>query len=186
MNAPNATILLERLKDGDPSAGEALFELVYGDLRARAGALIGRDAGHTLQATALVNEAWMRIDKAGSTPDNRAHFLAVAAKAMRSVLVDHARARNARKRDGGARVLLDEALAVYSSRVPDVLELHDELERLGELDERMARIVELRFFAGLSIEETAATLGIGHATVERTWQTARAWLRTRLEGGDGS
>ncbi|MEO0651988.1 MAG: ECF-type sigma factor, partial [Planctomycetota bacterium] len=108
------------------------------------------------------------------------------AKAMRSVLVDHARARQARKRDGGARVLLDEALAVYSSRVPDVLELHDELERLAELDGRMARIVELRFFAGLSIEETADSLGIGHATVERSWQTARAWLRTRLEGGDGS
>ena len=183
MNRPDATLLLERLREGDADAGAALFELVYGELRARAGALLGAGGGHTLQATALVNEAWMRLDRAGSTPENRAHFLAVAAKAMRSVLVDHARAKRARKRDGGERILLDEALVVYSSRVPDVLELHDELERLTALDARMARVVELRFFGGLSIDETARVLGVGHATVERAWQTARAWLRSRLTDG---
>lgn len=193
MRQDDVTVLLQRLKGGDESAGQALFEVVYGDLHGRAQRMLGGGAGHTLQATALIHEAWLKLDHAGARPNDRGHFLAVAAKAMRSVLVDHARAKAAAKRpSSGARVLLDEALAVYSTRVPDVLELHDELERLAELDERSARIVELRFFGGLSIAETADVLGLGHATVERGWQSARAWLASRLgpddsdsPGGDG-
>ncbi|QDU65383.1 ECF-type sigma factor [Engelhardtia mirabilis] len=186
MRHGDVTVLLQRLKGGDESAGEALFEVVYGDLHDRARRMLGSGAGHTLQATALIHEAWLKLDHAGSDPGDRGHFLAIAAKAMRSVLVDHARAKSAAKRpDSRQRVLLDEALAVYADRVPDVLELNDELDRLAELDARLARIVELRFFGGLSIAETADVMQLGHATVERGWQSARAWLASRL-GPDGA
>ena len=116
----------------------------------------------------------------------RAHFVGVAAKAMRWVLIDHARAKASTKRAGDdSRVVLDEAVAAYSSRVPDLLALNDELEKLARFDEQLARIVELRFFAGLSIAETAEIMGVGHATIERGWGTARAYLAARLGGGDG-
>ena len=181
MTQRDVTVLLERLRGGDEDAGAALFQTLYGDLHARARRLIGPAAGHTLQATALVHEAWLKLDRAGVPDGDRGRFLAVAA---RSVLGDHARARAAEKRPGSRpRLVLDEALAVYAERVPDVLELHDELERLAELDPRGARIVELRFFGGLTIEETAEALELGHATVERGWQSARAYLATRLTDG---
>jgi len=186
MTQRDVTVLLERLRGGDEDAGAALFQTLYGDLHARARRLIGPAAGHTLQATALVHEAWLKLDRAGVPDGDRGRFLAVAARAMRSVLVDHARARAAEKRPGSRpRLVLDEALAVYAERVPDVLELHDELERLAELDPRGARIVELRFFGGLTIEETAEALELGHATVERGWQSARAFLAARLVDGAG-
>lgn len=188
MNPDPVQHLLERLQAGDPAAGEELFEIVYGDLHSRARRLLADSAPHTLQATALVHEAWLKLhgnEGAARNANDRAHFVAVAAKAMRSVLVDHARGKQALKRGGGnARVILDEALAVYTSRVPDVIELHEELDKLQDLDERLARVVELRFFGGLSIAEAASVLGIGHATVERDWQAARAYLAGRLGAGD--
>lgn len=188
MNPDPVQLLLERLQAGDPAAGEELFEIVYGDLHSRARRLLADSAPNTLQATALVHEAWLKLhgkDGAARNANDRAHFVAVAAKAMRSVLVDHARGKQALKRGGGnARVILDEALAVYTSRVPDVIELHEELEKLQALDERLARVVELRFFGGLSISETASVLGVGHATVERDWQAARAYLAGRLGATD--
>jgi RNA polymerase sigma factor (TIGR02999 family) len=172
-------LLLERVRAGDPDASAELFELVYGDLRSRARALMAGGVPQTLQTTALVHEAWMKLRGPGSEARDRAHFMAVAAKAMRSVLVDAARARGTLKR-GGNRMLLEEALNLHAERVPDVAELHSELERLAELDERLARIVEMRFFGGLTIEEVAEVLELGHATVERDWRAARAWLAARL------
>ena len=182
----SVTLLLDRVGTGDRDAYEQLYEIVYDDLRARAVRMLGRSAGSTLQATALVHEAWMKLHgPAGEGMSGRSHFLAVAAKAMRSVLIDHARAKGSTKRaSDDRRVVLDEALAVYSSRVPDLLALDDELRELAKLDEQLARIVELRFFGGLSIAETADALGIGHATVERGWSSARAFLAARLKTND--
>ena len=187
--------LLERVRAGDEEASAELFELVYGDLRSRAQSLLSGGSPNTLQATALVHEAWLKLRGPADDFRDRSHFLAVAAKAMRSVLIDHLRARGALKRGGGRssedverRLLLEEAIEVYSSRVPDMLELHDELERLAELDERLAQLVELRFFGGLTVDEVAEVQGVGRATVERDWRAARAFLAARLrpEAGDGS
>ena len=187
MDPETVTTLLDRLRSGDDSASGRLYEMVQAELHSRARKLMGAAGPHTLQPTALVHEAWMRIERSGSSAGDREHFLAVASRAMRSVLIDHARAKQAAKRDGGERVLLDDALDVFAERVPDVLELNDELERLAEADPRSARVVELRFFGGLSIEDAASVLGVGHATVERDWRFARAWLSSRLTGeGDGA
>ena len=138
--------------------------------------------GHTLQPTALVNEAYLKLagQEALSFAD-RAGFFGLAAKVMRQLLVDHARAQNAAKRGGDAlRVTLDEGIASHPSRDVDFADLDAALEELGRLDERQAKIVEMRFFAGLGIEETAAALGLSPATVKREWATARAWLYRRL------
>jgi RNA polymerase sigma factor (TIGR02999 family) len=190
--------LLERVRAGDEAASAQLFELAYGELRARAGALLAGGAPSTLQATALVHEAWLKLRGPAGHARDRGHFLAVAAKAMRSVLIDHARAKGALKRgpSEGRRLLLDEALEVYTARVPDMLELHDELERLASLDPRLAQLVELRFFGGLTVDEIAEVMGLGRATVERDWRSARAYLAARLapvepgppeaRGGDGA
>lgn len=185
MDSPQLTALLGRMDEGDSAASEELYSLVYDVLHARAGQLLGRQGGNTLQATALVHEAWLKLcGPAGQGLESSAHFLGVAAKAMRSVLVDHARAKASGKRvEEAQRVVLDEALAIYDQRVPDLLALHDELEELGALDPQLAQIVELRFFAGLTIDETARVLGVGHATVERGWASARAFLASRLEAG---
>ncbi|MEM7307275.1 MAG: ECF-type sigma factor [Planctomycetota bacterium] len=178
----SVTLLLERIERGEEDAGEELYSLVYPDLHARAARMLKGAGGGTLQATALVHEAWLKLAGPGSDGlSGREHFFGVAAKAMRSVVVDHARARNAAKRPAEARrVVLDEMLAVYSTRVPDLLALNEALEELGALDAQLARIVELRFFAGLSIPEAASVLGIGRATVERGWASARAFLGARL------
>jgi RNA polymerase sigma factor (TIGR02999 family) len=144
-----------------------------------------RDQGphHTLQPTALVHEAWMRLT--GGHFIDREHFAAVAAKAMRSVLVDHARRRGTLKRGGGrVRAELDGVLALFHERSPDLLALDDALRRLGENDPELARIVELRFFGGLSIEETARVLASSTASVTRGWRVARMWLVRELEGAD--
>lgn len=157
--------------------------MLYDELRRLAAACMRRQPmGHTLQPTALVNEAYLKLaGKHGLSFANRAGFFALAAKVMRQFLVDHARAHNAAKRGGDAvRVTLDEGIASLPSRDVDFEDLDAALAELGRLDERQARIVELRFFAGLGIEEAAAALDLSTATIKREWATARAWLYRKL------
>jgi len=175
--------ILRRAGRGDRAAVEELLPLVYDELRGIARAAVGREApGHTLQATALVNEAWIRLfGPAGLEWEDRAHFLAIAARSMRQVLVDHARRKKAGKRGGGAeRVALDEALAQYERDGTDLLALSEALDRLVAVDERRGRVVELRFFCGLTIDETARALDVAPKTAEADWYLARAWLRREL------
>ena len=181
------TQLLQKMADGDPSAGEELFSLVYSDLRSRAARLMQGPDAHTLQPTAVVNEAWMKLSGGDSNWENRGHFLGVAAKAMRSVLVDHARAKRAQKRGGGAeRIELDTAIEVFEERARDLVLLDEALDHLQTLDARLGKLVELRFFAGLTIPETAEALGVSTPTVERGWRTARSWLRAEMSSRDAN
>lgn len=179
------TQLLVDWSNGDQAALEQLMPLVYTELRKLAGNYLQRERqGHTLQPTALVNEAYLKlIDQKNAKWQNRAQFYGVAAQLMRRILVDHARARQAEKRGGSDHQRLSITSAEKLVRQPeiDLLALHEALEELRALDTQQERIVELRFFGGLSIEETAEVLGIGHATVERDWKMARAWLRRKLE-----
>ncbi len=181
------TRLLHRWGAGDAKALEELIELVYPELRRIASRYLHGRQGQTLQSTALVHEAYLRL--AGRQEFNwkdRAHFYAVAARVIRSILVDHYRAQRAAKRGGGAeRVTLEEsALAPAPASDPvDLLDLDAALHELELLDPQQARIVELRYFAGLGIEETAHVAGVSPATVKRDWLVARAWLRRRLSGG---
>lgn len=166
---------------------EALWPVVYQELRRLAARYLQRERpGHTLQATALVHEAYLRLLREQNAAwQNRAHFCAIAAGAMRQILVEHARARHAQKRGGhAARITLDEALVATPPGSIDVEALHDALEELARFDQRQARLVELRFFGGLSIEEAARELAISPATAKRDWTVARAWLRRRLLGGE--
>lgn len=175
-----ATALFNRLAEGDNSAAAELLPLVYAELRQLAGRRMARErADHTLQPTALVNEALLRMLPSPSRSFNdRAHFFRAAAQAMRAVLVDHARARGAAKRGGDRqRLELDQALVLSDDRLEDVLFLDEALGRLIELDEELGRVVELRFFAGLTHEEIAGVLGKSTRSIERAWRTARAWLR---------
>ncbi|MCA1630341.1 MAG: sigma-70 family RNA polymerase sigma factor [Acidobacteria bacterium] len=177
------TQLLERWRGGDEAALGELLPLVEQELRRLARAYMRRErADHTLQPTALVNEAYLRmIDQRGARWQNRAQFFGVAAQLMRRVLVDHARARRAQKRGGTQfSVSLCHADGVGLQPDADLLAVHEALEELAKIDPQQERVVELRFFGGLSIEETAEALGVGHATVEREWKMARAWLRGRL------
>ena len=187
MDAPDVEALLARLARGDAEAGEALFPLVYRELHGTAHRLMARErAGHTLQTTALLHEAWVRIagGDAGRIQD-RQHFVRLASRAMRNVLVDHARRRNAKKRAPPSREpLIEDALTYWDGNHTDLLALDDALERLGERDAELARIVELRFFGGLTLEETGAALGISPQKVHRGWSFARTWLRRELERGD--
>jgi RNA polymerase sigma factor (TIGR02999 family) len=180
-----ATQLIQRLSQGDASASGELLALVYAELHALAEKLMrGQSPAHTLQPTALVNEAYMRLVKsdAGASWESRAHFLGVAAKAMRSVLVDHARRKGAARRNGGLdRVALDELSAVFAERAPDLLALDEALDRLSDMDAELERVVELRFFAGLSNAEVARSLAISEPTAVRRWRVARMWLRRELE-----
>ena len=178
------TQLLARWGRGDQSALDELTPLVYTELRNVADAYVRRERpGHTLQATALVNEAYLRlIGQKHGRWEGRKHFYGIAARLMRQVLVEHARKHKAEKRGGGrVAVTLDHYDQVANTPDVDILAVHEALERLGRFDEQQARIVELRFFGGLSIEEAAETLGVGHATVEREWAMARAWLRNELK-----
>ena len=182
--SPAVTELLRAWGAGDARASEALVPLVYAELRRQARRILRREGeGHTLQATALVHEAWLRLDgQHDARWENRTQFLAVAAQMMRRVLVDHARTRRARKRGGGAtQVTLGDANQVAAPDNVDVLALDDALARLATLDPRKAQLVELRYFAGLSIPEAAAVLGVSPATVGREWVVARMWLRRELE-----
>jgi RNA polymerase sigma factor (TIGR02999 family) len=181
------TRLLEAWQRGDARAGDELVPLVYGQLRRLAAVKLRRERGsHTLQATALVHEAWLRLMKQhGATWQNRGQFFAVAAQAMRRILVDHARRRLAGKRGEGVEpVDLDRLSNVLSHSLPDdrLVAVDEALERLAALDDRQARIVDLRFFGGFSIEETADALEISPATVKREWATARAWLFREIDG----
>ena len=180
------TPLLRAWDVGDPTAADRLFRALYTELhRQAARAMRGQGTGHTLQTTALVHEAYLRLaDRRGDAWHDRAHFLGVAARAMRHVLVDHARARGTAKRGGGARlVTLDthDAPAAESASAVELLALHEALARLAALDPEQARLVELRYFGGLSIEETAEVLGVSPATVKREWAIARGWLRRELD-----
>jgi RNA polymerase sigma factor (TIGR02999 family) len=176
------TELLVQWRAGDPAALEALIPLVYGELhRIAHGCLRGERKSHTLQSTALVNEAYLRLVSQGPGQiDNRAHFVGVAAHLMRQILVDYARALRSTKRDGGRRVELDEALHPLQVADVDVLALDEALNSLSQLDPDQSRIVEMRFFGGLSIEETAAVLGVSPSTVKREWASARTWLSREL------
>jgi RNA polymerase sigma factor (TIGR02999 family) len=177
------TELLLAWNGGDESALEQLMPLVYDELHQLAHRYLGGErAGHVLQTTALVNEAYLRlIDSSRVQWQNRAHFFAVSARLMRRVLVDFARARNYQKRGGGAQqVSLDEALVVSNERAADLIALDDALTALAAADERSSRVVELRFFGGLSIEETAEVLKISPETVKRDWTWAKAWLLREL------
>lgn len=171
---------------GDQAALEQLMPLVYSELRRLATNYLRRErAGHTLQPTALVNEAYLKlIDQKNAKWQNRAHFFGISAQLMRRILVDHARQRQAAKRGGSEQQRLSitsaEAAAIKQPEI-DLLALNEALDELAEMDPQQGRIVELKFFGGLSIEETAEVLGISHATVERDWKVARAWLRRQLE-----
>jgi RNA polymerase sigma factor (TIGR02999 family) len=179
------TQLLVDWSKGDQKALDKLMPLVYSELRRQAGNYLRRERpGHTLQPTALVNEAYLKlIDQRHVRWRNRAQFFGVSAQLMRRILVDHARQHQAAKRGGSDQQRLSITSAEKFVKQPevDLLALHEALEELATLDPQQERIVELRFFGGLSIEETAEVLGIGHATVERDWKMARAWLRRNLE-----
>ncbi len=177
------TQLLADLEAGRPGAESRLLPLVYDELRRVAAGYMRRERpGHTLQATALVHEAYIQlVDQNRVTWRNRAHFFAVAAQMMRRILVDHARSRNAQKRGGPAQKLsLEEAVGVFDDRDVALEALDDALSTLAQLDPRQSRIVELRFFGGLTTEETAEVLGISAPTIEREWRMARAWLHSQL------
>jgi len=174
------TGLVSRAQQGDQSAANELFLLVHDELHAVARRLMqGQPPGHTLQASALVNESYLRVFH--KEWRDRDHFLAVAAQAMRWVLVDHARSKRRVKRDpGGERVSFEDLTALYEERSLDLVALDDALDRLAERDPGLVRLVELRFFAGLSMDDAARSLGIPLRTAQREWATARAWLRKEL------
>lgn len=180
------TSLLQAWSQGDVRARDELFPLVYEELRRRASAYMRRERrDHTLRPTALVSEAYLRlIGQRSAAWQNRSHFFGVASQMMRRILVDHSRAVAAAKRPRpGLRVTLDERLAVAAPREVDLVLLDQALEELAALDERRSRVVELRFFGGLSLEESAEVLGVSLATVNRDWRLAKAWLHHRLEAG---
>jgi len=172
--------LLEGWYAGNDEALHAVLPLVYEELRLVAHNYLRKERrDHTLQSTALVHEAYLRLEKQGKTKiENRAHFLAICAGLMRQILVDYARARRAAKRDGGDRVTLDGEM--IKSRSVDLLALDDALKELAKLDPQRGRIVELRFFGGLSIEETSTALNLSPMTVKRHWATARLWLHRQM------
>lgn len=175
----DVTQLLINWSNGNREALDNLLPLVYKELRQLADRYLRRErSDHTLQATALVHEAYLKlIDQRNVRWQNRAHFFGVAAQAMRRILVDHARSHQTAKRgSGGHKVSLDEGIDLSDERATDLIALDDALQQLAEIDPQKSRIVELRFFGGLSIEETAEVLGIGTATVIRQWRMAKAWL----------
>ena len=184
----DVTRLLGAAAAGDPHAAGELLPLVYDELRMLAAARMAAESpGHTLDATALVHEAYVRLVGAGAPRDwnGRGHFLAAAAEAMRRVLVDHARRKHRAKRGGGRRrVEFDEAVPAPPAAADDLLALDDALRRLAAQDPDAARVVQLRYFAGLSVEQAAGVLGISRATAYRHWAFARAWLLERLAGGE--
>jgi RNA polymerase sigma factor (TIGR02999 family) len=182
-SSQSVTLFLVRWRNGDQEALNQLMPLVYDELRRLANSYLRRERrGHTLQATALVHEAYVRlVDQTHANWQNRAHFYGVAAQLMRRILVNHARTQQAAKRgSGGLKLSLNEATAKTKEREAEVVALDDALMDLKEIDPQQSRIVELRYFAGLNIEETAEALGISPATVKREWNTAKAWLYNQL------
>jgi RNA polymerase sigma-70 factor, ECF subfamily len=184
---PEITLWLQEWSSGKENALDALMPIVHAELHRQATNFLRRErVGHTLQATALINEVYLKlIDQREVNWKNRAHFFGIAAQAMRRILVDHARSRHRDKRGGDAENLpLEAAEFAVSSSGPsvDLIALDEALTRLAQLDERQSRIVELRFFSGLSVEETAEALGVSPATVKNEWRTAKAWLFQELNG----
>lgn len=183
------TEFLRAWSDGDRAALDSLTPIVYEELHRLAGRYMkGERAGHSLQTTALVNEAYMRlVDYKNMKWQNRAHFFAVSAQLMRRILVDHARRRNLKRGGGVQHVSLDQTAMVGSERAADLVALDDAMNLLGKLDPRKVQVVEMRFFGGLSVEETAEVLKVSAPTVMRDWSTAKAWLYRELMArtGDG-
>jgi RNA polymerase sigma-70 factor, ECF subfamily len=179
--------LLANWQAGDQKALEALLPLVYNELHGLAHHYLrGERPNHTLQTTALINEAYLRLVKQGPCPtQNHAHFVAVAANLMRQILVDYARSHRSAKRGNDCKVTLHGEVGAVKNENMDVLALDGALKQLVERDPQQCRIVELRFFAGLTVEETAAVLDISPATVKRDWSMARAWLSRRIKRGEG-
>jgi RNA polymerase sigma factor (TIGR02999 family) len=183
---PDVTKLLLEWSKGDRQSLDKLLPVVYQELRRLAQHYLGQERpDHTLQATALVHEVYLKlIDTKVVRWENRAHFFAVTAQVMRHILVDLARQRRAQKRGGGLKVALDEALGVpEEAETVNLVALDEALERLAAVDERQARIIELRYFGGLSTEETAEVLGVSARTVKREWRLARAWLHREIRRG---
>ncbi len=188
MDSPEAhdvTRLLHDLREGRDGAADELVALVYTELHGLAVHYMRNERdGHTLQPTALVSEAYMRLMSQRSVSwRNRSHFFGIASQAMRRILVDHARRRRAAKREGGERITLDDSIADRPDQSIDVLALDDALSRLAALSERQAKVVELRFFGGLEIEQVAEALDISPATVKRDWTFARTFLQREMEAG---
>lgn len=179
---PDVTGLLRRWSEGDPGASEELLPIVYSELKQIADRYMRAERpGHTLQPTALVHEAYMRIVKSkGLEWQNREQFFGIAANLMRQILVDHARGVKAAKRGGGMRITYDDALSPATKADNDVLLLDEALTKFAKIDPEAARIVELRYFAGLTIEETARLIGSSPTSVKREWATARAWLHREI------
>ncbi len=179
----DVTRLLDAIRSGDPRAADELLSLVYAELRQLARAKMAREQpGHTLQPTALVHEAWLRFG--GQCFENRAHFFGTAAEAMRRILVEAARRKHAARRGSGQAALdVDEIEIAAPAPDDELLALDEALERLAAHDAQKAELVKLRYFAGLSIEETATALGIGERTAKRHWAYARAWLLDAMRAG---
>lgn len=182
-DSPDVTVLLSELTHGNQEAGEKLVPLVYDELKRLARSYMRRERpDHTLQTTALVHEAYLKlVNQQVVNWQSRSHFFGIAAKLMRRILIDHARAHLREKRGGVKEVLpIDEALVFSPERSEELVKLDQALESLSNLDARQGRIVELRFFGGLSVEETAEFLGISPKTVKRDWSVAKAWLHGEL------
>jgi RNA polymerase sigma factor (TIGR02999 family) len=179
---PSVTELLSQLRSGDKTAMDRLFPIVYAELRRLADSCLRRERpGHTLQRTALVHEAYMRlVGQSKPNCQSRAHFLSIASRVMRQILVDHARKHNAGKRDGGIRLSLDQALDVPAERDHMMIDLDDALGELARRDKLRAQLIEMRFFGGLTAEETAAALGMGIPDVRRELRLAQAWIERDL------
>ncbi|MBK8979863.1 MAG: sigma-70 family RNA polymerase sigma factor [Planctomycetes bacterium] len=181
------TVLLRRSAAGDEHAGDELFRLVFDDLHRIARGLMRHEQRHqTLQPTALIGEAWLRLAGAELDWRDRAHFFHVAARAMRRAIIDYVRARNAGKRDAGERIAFEELADAWDEMPYELLDLHEALNGLAEVDAELARIVELRFFAGLSLAETGELCGMTFQQVHRAWNLARGWLHRRLRSADPS
>lgn len=184
VSGSDVTLLLARVREGNPEAAEQLVPLIYHELHRIAAAYMRRErSGHTLQATGLVHEAYMRLVGPQEVQwQNRAHFFATAARTMRQVLVDYSRRRRAGKRGGSdaRKVDFDDQLCITPDHLEEVLALDEILERLAQIDPRQSRLVELRFFGGLNVEETAEVMGVSPKTIKREWRSAKAWLHREL------
>jgi RNA polymerase sigma-70 factor (ECF subfamily) len=181
-SAVDLTQLLFACQKGDKGAIDRLVPIVYEELRRLASAYMKRERpDHTLQTSALINEAYLRLISSPVSLENRAHFFGIAARLMRQILVDHARARRSNKRGGSwRRVALSDDVQGKRDDATEIIALNDALTRLEALDPQQSRIIELRFFGGMTIEETGRTMGLSHTTVEKDWNMARAWLRKEM------
>lgn len=187
-SSSNVTQMLHDWSDGDREVFDKLVPIVYEELRRQAARYLRRERpGHTLQTTALIHEAYIRlIDQKNVRWQNRAHFFAIAAQLMRRILVDHARSRQAAKRGGSdIKLPLEEAIIASEGREVDLVALDEALKRLAAIDPQQSRVVELRFFSGLNVEETAEVLEVSPRTVKRDWNVAKAWLRREISEGEG-